>query len=370
MIEEKELKKELCEEDFWIDLEIQESKRRPWINVKIKSPEYILMEKMLSSVSILQPKIGHTFTGTYVGTTSNYHCFTVDGFKDNVYVENRPLENKYLKNTEIGNKIDILIINVDEDDFLISGSISAIYESMAHKTLKALDEDLVVMAQIRSLNPAGYDVDILHDGVTLPGFMPNTLAGINKLHDPNAIVGIKFEVMIESFSDQEGTYIVSRRKYLKTLIPNAMKNVEIGELYIGTVTGTTPFGVFVEFFDCLTGMIHKANIREDMQDKISEIRPGMKIEFYVKEIVKDKIILTQVVRETLWDTIRIGQTIEGTVRDNKKFGALVSLDGETMGLIHNSEIEKSGRKFVPDQDVRVKILAVDRPNRKIFLTLA
>jgi small subunit ribosomal protein S1 len=176
--------------------------------------------------------------------------------------------------------------------------------------------------------------------------------------------------MIESFSKDEGTYIVSRRKYLNTLIPSAIKSLDSDEVYTGRVTGTTLFGVFVEFNDCLTGMIHKANIREDWQDRISEIKPGMEIEFYVKEIVKERIILTQILRETLWDTIKNGQVLNGRVKDTKQFGVLVSLDEETMGLIHTSEVEKIGKKFESGQEVKVKVLAVDRQNRKIFLTAA
>ena len=96
----------------------------------------------------------------------------------------------------------------------------------------------------------------------------------------------------------------------------------------------------------------------------------MEINFYVKEIIKDKIILTQILRESLWDNIKIGQLIDGRVKDNKAFGTLVSLDDETMGLIHSSELEKIGRKFQADQDLKVKVLAIDRSNRKIFLTVA
>lgn len=375
MIEEKELELELepsqkNNEDFWKDLEMQDSRRRPSREPKSDSQEQILMLSLLKNSKIVQPKAGHIFNGVYLGGLGGQHCFSVDGIKDSVYIENRPLENKYLRNSKVGDCLDLLITNIDENDYYISGSISAIYESRAHETLKALDEDLIVMVNVRSLNPAGYDVDILHDGVTLPGFMPNTLAGINKLHDQNSIVGASFEAMIESFSEQEGTYIISRKKYLKTLIPAAMDELEAGELYTGVVTGTTPFGVFVEFNECLTGMIYKSNISEDWRDRISDIRPGMKIEFYVKEIAKEKIILTQSNRETLWDVIKIGQIIDGTVRDNKKFGSLISLDEETMGLIHNSELEKSGRKFTAGQEVSVKVIALDRQSRKIFLSVA
>jgi ribosomal protein S1 len=158
--------------------------------------------------------------------------------------------------------------------------------------------------------------------------MPNTLAGINKLYDPTSIIGETFQVMIESFSEYEGTYIVSRRKYLQSLIPEEVSLLEFNTPY-GRVTGTTPFGVFVEFNDCLTGMIHKANVVEEWQNRISEIKPGQEIEFYIKEIIKNKIILTQVLRETLWDT-KNGQVIEGRVKDVKQFGALIILDNETI----------------------------------------
>lgn len=375
MVKEQIVKQTELDDDFWASMNVYQSKRKSSGRSYPITPEYELMAKLLENITISQPKKNQMVSGTYRGIISGQHTFGVPGFKDDVYVENRPGESKYLKNTQIGDKIDILVVHIDDDNYNIQGSIAAIYESKAHESLKALDEDLVVLAQIRSLNPAGYDIDILHDGVTLPGFMPNTLAGINKLHDPNSIVGEELNVMIESYSDQEGTYIVSRRKYLKTLIPLAIEELETHTVYEGHVTGTTPFGVFVEFNECLTGMIHKANINPDWADRISEIKPGMEINFYVKEITKDKngefkIILTQVLRESLWDNIKIGQVIDGRVRDNKPFGTLVTLDDETMGLIHSSEMEKIGRKFQPDQDLKVKVLAVDRSNRKIFLTVA
>jgi ribosomal protein S1 len=33
-------------------------------------------------------------------------------------------------------------------------------------------------------------------------------------------------------------------------------------------------------------------------------------------------------------------------------------------------MERIGKKFIPGQDIKVKVLALDRSNRKIFLTLA
>jgi small subunit ribosomal protein S1 len=357
--------------EFWDQLELEDSKRKNKNKAQTNlSSENQKLREMYENF-LLQTPIERTIVkGSYVGIYSNQHCFNVPGFKDFVRVDNRHGENKYLKNCQIGDSIEIYLRKVDHNIYTIEGSISELYETAAHESLKSLEEDAIVVALVKSINPAGYDLEIVHDGVTFAGFMPNTLAGINKLYDPESIVGKNLEVMIESYSKDEGTYIVSRRKYLKTLIPDAISKLTTGEVYKGNVTGTTPFGIFVEFNDCLTGMIHKANVNPDWQERLTEVKPGFEIDFYVKEIIKDKIILTQILRETLWDTIKNGQLLDGRIKDVKQFGVLVSLDEETMGLIHTSEVEKIGKKFQSGQDVKVKVLAVDRQNRKIFLTIA
>jgi len=334
------------------------------------TPEYRELEKLYGRFEIQVPEKGVVASATYVGGKSGQHLFEVAGYKDYIRVEDRPNEAKYLKNTEVGDIVDVLVVEVSDKNYMIRGSIATLYESRAHANLKSLEEGESVGAFIKALNPAGYEVEIYNGGVTLPGFMPNTLAGINKLFDPTAIVGQTLEVMIESFSDQEGTYIVSRRKYLQSLIPAAIKQLNQTDVYSGHVTGTAPFGVFVEFNECLTGMIHKANVHPEWQERLSEIKPGFQIEFYVKEIIKDKIILTQILRETLWDNIKNGQIIEGKVKDTKQFGTLVSLDDETVGLIHTSEMDKIGKKFTAGQPLKVRVLSVDRMSRKIFLTVA
>jgi ribosomal protein S1 len=119
-------------------------------------------------------------------------------------------------------------------------------------------------------------------------------------------------------------------------------------------------------------MIHKANLNEELQDRISDIKPGMEIDFYIKEVFKErgskyKIILTQVLRESLWDTITEGQVIEGVVKDIRAFGTLVSLDDETVGLIHAND-DKSRRTHRVGNKIRVKIVSFDRMTRKILLT--
>ena len=371
---EKKLNEPISDQSWWDEYEYEDKKRKSLRNITPVSKEDIEFYNMIQNIDVFDPKPGDVVKARYVGTDQGDFVFFYEGFKDQVRVDNRPSETMHIERLKIGDSIDLLIYDVDRTNYEIKGSISQLFESVAHKELSG-DMDVVVSARVNTMTPAGYTMDISYNNVTLPAFMPNTLAGINKLHDPESIVGNDMDVMIESYSSSEGTYIVSRRKYLRTLIPGELDKLLTNHTYRGSVTGTTPFGVFVEFGidadspECLTGMIHKANIVQEWQDRIEEINPGTQIEFYVKEIIKNnKIILTQILRETLWDNITINQELSGIVKTVKAFGALVVLDSETVGLIHTSEMEKAGITLDSGDQVKVKVLAIDRPNRKIFLT--
>jgi ribosomal protein S1 len=316
------------------------------------------------------PKRGDVVTATLNSQTEEEFLLSVRGFKDFIRVDNKGSELTHFSDLEMNGEIEVLITHVNNNDFIIKGSVDAIQEQIARDKIARLDKNDFIMATVRSMNPAGYDVEIKQGSVRLSAFMPNTLAGINKLYDPTSIVGDEMEVMIESFSQQEGTYIVSRRKYLRTLIPSETKQLETNTVYDGRVTGTAPFGIFVEFNKCLTGLIHKVNVLDDWKDRLNEIEPGFEIQFYVKEVLsKNKIILTQILRESLWDTIEVGQVIEGTVKDVKPFGALVSLDEETVGLVTSSEL-RGKKTLTRGDDVKVKVLSADRPSRKISLAIS
>jgi ribosomal protein S1 len=346
---------------------------------RFKTKEYLELSKLyedsMSKSLVVIPECGEIITASYRGISAGYYIFSANGLKDDIRVDLRPSESKYLETISIGDSVDLLIVEVKNDlNFIIVGSIASLHESKAHDDLMSSNKSPVT-ADVVELTPAGYSLNFKYGGVMLTGFMPNTLAGVNKLSDPESILNTRIEVLVESFSRKEGTYILSRKSYLETLIPSEVEKLEYNKIYSGYVTGTTPFGVFVEFNDCLTGMIHKVNLHEDYQHRMSEVKPGLEVEFYIKEIVREKnnrfkIILTQVLRETLWDTVKNGQVIDGVVKDSKQFGTLVILDEETMGLIHSSEMAKLDKSFTKGQNIRVKVLSTDRVSRKIFLTIA
>ena len=316
-------------------------------------------------------KIGSIVNASYVKDNGDCYIFDMKNGKSCIFIDKKPSEEMFLENANIGDCYDILITDIDDRDYEVKGSISTIYENRAKDTLCKYSKDNTPLeVLVKELNPAGYKVEMNIDNVIVYGFMPNTLAGINKLYDPQSIIGKTIETYIESYSDN--TFIVNRKRYLQSLIPSEIekiKKIDRSTKLTGYITGTTSFGIFVEFNGCLTGMIHKANIAPEYVDVFNTFKPGYMIDFYIKEIIKNKIILTQINKTTLWDTIEIGQLLLGKVKDNKQFGTLVSLDDETLGLIHISDLEKNNTTLEIGQQIKVRVLSVERGNRKIFLGL-
>jgi ribosomal protein S1 len=251
--------------------------------------------------------------------------------------------------------------------------------NVSNKVKEAYAENTFFYATIIELIPAGYMLDMEVEGKKVKAFMPNTLAWVNKLTDSKSLTGKRLPVMIETLEQDKGIYVVSHKKYLESLIPEQVRKLKKEWIknkmkpYIGFITGTTPFGVFIEFYEFLTGMIYRKNIQEEWQTdkKWAEMKPGMYLDFYISDIIvpKNKIIMTQILRESIFKTLKVGDVLNGRVIDIKSFGALISLDDETNGLIQSNILSKQKIDLKQGDKVEVKVLSIMKDDRKINLGL-
>lgn len=295
-------------------------------------------------------------------------------YKDSIYVDVNSSDLKIIKGLNVDDDIKVLITSINDAPYEIKGSITELIKmDVSNKLRSFYKENLPFDATVKKIIPAGFMLNIEMDNINVDAFMPNTLAGVNKLtkYQIDDLLGETIEVMLESLQQEKGVYVVSRKKYLKTLIPSEIKKLKKEHIYNGTVTGAKDFGVFVEFNKCLTGMIHKVNLNPKFQDTIAKIPPGTEIEFYVKDVLKgNKIILSQNLNKSLWDTIKLGQVKTAKVKSVKPFGLLVELDGETTGLVQKHHLEKMNKKFEVGDSVKVKVISVIKDDRKIYLSFA
>lgn len=229
-------------------------------------------------------------------------------------------------------------------------------------------------AKIMSKNGGGFIAFV--DGLNT--FLPGSLASANKIVDFDTLIGKKVNVMIEDYIKEGDTFIVSNKKYIQHILPIRLENLNYDKLYTGTVTGPSKFGLFIEFDDIFTGLLHVSEMDEDIKNKFNEgfYKQGSIIQFYIKEIGKNnRIILSSNKRIEKEGTIekfkeecnKSFQT--GRIINIKQMGSFVEFiykDEKFVGLLHYKEYPRS---FKPEMNMELKLWIndVDVNEKKIFL---
>lgn len=319
--------------------------------------------------------IGEIHAGTIYAVDQEW--ITVDiGYRESVYVK-ASKESEEVRMMLPGEETAVLIT---ETKGTLTGSITG---GVKHKTFMDLragieEGNTAWIGKVKNMiENGGYIVRV--QGIDC--FMPGSLAGINKLSDFSSIVGEEIYVVPVSFSPDRGTIVVSHRKYLQALIPQAINNLKenIQEPKEGNVTGTAKYGVFVEFDKCLTGMIHNNELNEDTlaRFKSRDIKPGEPIKFFVKDIISNnKITLTQKEGTAVnpWINIssryQIPSIVAAKVKTKKDYGIFVNIEEGVTGLLHVSELpDNKLEEYMIGDSLDVQITRIDESSMKVFLKL-
>lgn len=322
-----------------------------------------------------QLHVGEIHTGYIYGIDP--HWITVDiGYRESVYVKTSK-ESEEVRALLPGDETAVLIT---ETKGTLTGSITGGVKQKTFMDLRhGIEEgNTAWIGTVKNMiENGGYIVKV--QGIDC--FMPGSLAGINKLSDFSSIVGEEIYVVPVSFSPERGTVVVSHRKYLQALIPNAIKELKdnIGTEKTGLVTGTAKYGVFVEFDKCLTGMIHTNELDETTLAKFKtrDIKPGDEISFFVKDIISNtKITLTQKENTAVspWINInsryQIPSVVKAVVKTKKEYGVFVNIEEGVTGLLHISELPKDALdNYSTGDDIDVQITRIDEDAMKVFLKL-
>lgn len=228
------------------------------------------------------------------------------------------------------------------------------------------------IAKVISRNGGGFLVNV--NG--LNGFLPGSLAAANIVKNFDDLLGQEVYVMVEDYLANVGTFVFSHKKYLSHIMPSKMAELSLTESYTGNVTGVAKFGVFVEFNDIFTGLIHTSKMSARMRDdfKSGEFSAGMPVTFWIKEISADnKIILTDedpAIRNREIEDFKeknLGIITSGEVVSIQSFGALIKLQRDMVGLISQKEIKSKKKAYTVGDSIMVNVERVH--NDKIFLTI-
>lgn len=275
-----------------------------------------------------------------------------------------------LMDFEIGSEIQTIVRNINGTYY---GSIvDCFIETTKQEFFEQIKkESLAYEARIESINNGGYIVDV--QGIKC--FLPGSLAAANKITDFESYLGKKIYVMMDGYVQKKDIFVVSYKKYLNKIMDRKIQELDLTKKYKGFVTGTSSFGVFVEWEDIYTGLIHKT---EFDNQKVEGFTAGDEIEFYVKE-VKDDNRLTLTFGEPVDKTLKIydlkrdledgvSPISNAKVKHKRKNGALVELlEFGLIAMIPQGRLGKRHKGLKTGDQILVSVYEVDQVMGKIFV---
>ena len=284
----------------------------------------------------------------------------------------------------IGKEFDFLVQRIQGRDVVVSRT--ALLKRHAQDRLAQLKEGDELDGVVRELRSFGAMVDIggiigmLHISELSYGHV-NDVSEILKNGD---LVRVKV-LKIEAQGPQAFPRIsLSRKQAQSDPWMEVPDKIEIGGSYRGRVVRLTNFGAFIELFPGVDGLVHLSEMSwiKRIHSPADLLSLGDNVDVRVLEIDMEKRRLSLSIKSLdadPWQSVltefKEGSEHEVQVHSLKGFGALVELKEGILGLVPRSSLLKAfgeayRRKASPPQKLQVKIVRVDKTNRKILLSPA
>jgi len=160
-------------------------------------------------------------------------------------------------------------------------------------------------------------------------------------------------------------------------------NHPIGNILEGEVKNITEFGLFVGVSDELDGMVHLTDLSwsRSGEEALVEYKKGQLIKVKVLDIDAEKERISLGVKQLEEDSfsaglanIKKGDVLTGTVCAILDKGIEVELDGGIIGAIRKADLSRDRDwqrpdRFAVGEKVDAKVSSIDRPNRKVILSI-
>ena len=284
----------------------------------------------------------------------------------------------------VGDKIDAFVVGLG-DGILISTRIGRdqIDVNMLEQAKAA---QMPVQGTVTGVNKGGIEVAL----GAARGFCPLGQIDAGFVDDPQSLVGKTLEFLVKEVKENGRNVLLSRRalveKQRKEQGKKTMATLSIGAMVKGTVTRLQPFGAFIDLGG-VDGMIPLSELGwGHVKDPSEVLKVGDLVTVEVKRIEPDPkregqlrigLSLKSSQQDPFiahLDEMQPGAWLVGTVKKLETFGAFVELWPGVQGLVHVSEI--ADRRIAHpkdvlnvDEQVKIRVIDVDEPARRIALSL-
>ena len=243
-----------------------------------------------------------------------------------------------------------------------------------------LQEGQVLQGVIKNITDYGAFVDL--GGVD--GLLHVTDISWKRINHPSEAlqVGESVQVKVTKFNDETQRISLGIKQLTEDPWLKVFDRFPVGTKMSGIVTNITDYGSFVELEDGIEGLVHVS----EMSWTKKNVHPGKivstseKVEVMVLEIDVQKRRISLGIKQCIdnpWqkykDSNKVGETIEGEIRNITEFGLFIALTDEIDGLVHLSDLSWDGngdeliKNYVKGSSTQAKILDIDVEKERISL---
>src|SRR5262245_9477422 len=282
---------------------------------------------------------------------------------------------------KVGDQVEALVLQKeDKEGRLILSKKRAQYERAWGRIEEVMQSGGTIKGPVIEVVKGGLILDI-----GLRGFLPASLVDLRRVRDLHPFVGTELEAKIIELDRNRNNVVLSRRAFLEEWQSEGRKkfleSLQKGERRKGTVSSIVNFGAFVDLGG-VDGLVHVSELSWKHVDHPSEVvQVGQEVEVEVLDVdlERERVSLSlKATQEDPWKEFErkysAGEIIDGQVTKLVPFGAFVRVAAGIEGLVHISEIsdqhiETPESVLSVGQEVRVKVIEVDVPRRRISLSM-
>ena len=246
--------------------------------------------------------------------------------------------------------------------------------------MKNLSEGQIVDGIVKNVTDYGAFIDL--GGID--GLLHVTDISWKRINHPSEILTVGQPVKVQIIKFNPDTQRISLG--MKQLEVDPWKDVEkrfpVGKKVTGHVTNITDYGAFVELDQGIEGLVHvsemswtKKNIHPS---KI--VSTSQEVEVVVLDVDASKRRISLGIKECQenpWTTFmqdhKVGDIVEGAIRNITEFGLFIALNTEIDGMVHLSDLswetpgEEAIKTYKKGQTVSAKILDIDAEKERVSL---
>ena len=246
--------------------------------------------------------------------------------------------------------------------------------------IKNLSEGQTVEGTVKNITDYGAFIDL--GGVD--GLLHVTDISWKRITNPAEIlsVGQNVKVQIIKFNTDTGRISLGMKQLEDDPWVGVNERFAVGTRLKGKISNIADYGAFIELAPGIEGLVHvsemswtKKNVHPSKIVSLSQ-----EVEVIVLDVDESKRRISlgmKQIQENPWkafaETHKVGDIIEGEVKNIIEFGVFIALNDEIDGMIHSSDLswDKAGEEAIKEykkgQMVKAKILDIDVEKERISL---